>query len=192
MAFVAALQWLPPQQRAVLVLRDVYALSAAETAVVLETTEPAVHSTLQRARRTIAAPTGNRRPQPVDPRLLTDFVSAFERHDVDQLARLLRTDVVSSMPPLAFWLSGIDDVTTVFASGDGCRGHRLVPTGANGSPAFGQYAPTVTSTGATLHRPFAILVLETDGSAVSTMITCLDQAFRFPAFGLPEHLGPPD
>jgi len=192
MAFVAALQWLPPRQRAVLVLRDVYALSAAETAVVLGTTEHAVHSTLQRARRTVTAPTGDRAPQPVDPRLLTDFVSAFERHDVDALARLLRDDVVSSMPPLAFWLSGIDDVTGVFAAGDGCRGHRLVPTGANGGPAFGQYAPVVTSTGATTYRPFAILLLEVDGTAVSTMTTCLDQRDRFPAFGLPERLDPSD
>jgi len=188
MAFVSALQRLPPRQRAVLVLRDVYALSAAETAVVLGTSETAVHSSLQRARRTVTAPTDGSPAPPVDPELLEGFVSAFERHDVVALARLLRSDVVSSMPPVAFWLSGVDDVTAVFAAGDGCLGHRLVPTGANGSPAFGQYAPEVGPTGEVGYRPFAILLLEIEGAAISRMVTCLDLTDRFAAFGLPERL----
>ena len=117
-------------------------------------------------------------------------MSAFERHDVDALARLLRSDVVSSMPPVAFWLSGVDDVTAVFGTGDGCLGHRLVPTGANGAPAFGQYAPEVAPTGEVGYRPFAILLLEVEGTAISRMVTCLDLTDRFPAFGLPERLPP--
>jgi RNA polymerase sigma-70 factor (ECF subfamily) len=172
----------------VLVLRDVYALSAAETAVVLDTSETAVHSSLQRARRTVTAPTEAGPAPPVDPDLLDGFVSAFERHDVDALARLLRSDVVSSMPPVAFWLSGVEDVTAVFAAGDGCLGHRLLPTGANGSPAFGQYAPEISPTGEVCYHPFAILVLEIEGPAISRMVTCLDLRDRFGAFGLPERL----
>ncbi|WP_420113725.1 RNA polymerase subunit sigma-70 [Pseudactinotalea sp.] len=189
MAFVATLQRLPARQRAVLVLRDVYALSTAETADVLGTSESAVHSSLQRARRTVTAPR-DAPPRPVDPRLLSDFVTAFEQHDVEALARLLHADVVSSMPPVAFWLSGIDDVTNVFANGDGCVGHRLVPTGANGSPAFGQYAPETAPDGETVYRPFALLTLEVEGSAITRMVTCLDQADAFASFGLPERFEP--
>lgn len=191
MAFVAALQRLPPRQRVVLVLRDVYALSAAETAAVLGTSETAVHSTLRRARRTIAAPSPGAAARSVDDRLLDDFVMAFERHDVHALARLLTTDVITSMPPVAFWLSGIDEVSRAFASGAGCVGHRLLRTSANGSPAFGQYAPEQGPGGETVYRPFAIVLLEVEGAAVSTMVTYLDQRDRFAAFGLPESFADP-
>lgn len=188
MAFVAALQRLSARQRAVLVLRDVYAFSAAETAEVLGATPTAVHSTLQRARRTLAASPDT--SEPADPRLLSAFVAAFEAHDVDALTRLLHADVVSAMPPLAFWMSGVDDVTAVFAAGDGCVGHRLVPAGANGALAFGQYAPQQTPDGIVGYRPFAILTLEVEGSSVTRMVTFLDQVDRFGAFGLPEQLEP--
>lgn len=189
MAFVAALQQLSPRQRAVLVLRDVYAFSAAETAEALDATPTAVHSTLQRARRTLAALPADP-AEPPDPRLLSAFVEAFEAHDVDALTRLLHADVVSAMPPLAFWLSGVEDVTAVFAAGDGCLGHRLVPSGANGAPAFGQYAPVRTADGLLHHRPFALLTLDVDGPSVTRMVTHLDQVDRFAAFGLPERLEP--
>lgn len=191
MAFVAALQRLPPRQRAVLVLRDVYALSAAETAAVLDTNETAVHSTLQRARRTVVAPAPDGSARSVDDQLVDDFVSAFERHDVDALATLLAADVITSMPPVAFWLSGIEDVTRAFASATGCVGHRLVRTGANGSPAFGQYAPGQGPDGEAVYRPFAIVLLEVEAAAATSMVTFLDQRDRFAAFGLPETLTAP-
>lgn len=187
MAFVAALQHLTPPQRAVLVLRDVYRHSAAETAAILGISAAAAHSSLQRARKVLAGaePAPSDVPAPdVDPLLLDDFVRAFERHDVAGLAALLAEDVVFSMPPVAFWLRGAADYAALFASGDACVGHRLVPTTANGSPAFGQYAP------ADEHgmRPFALVVVESDGSRITRVTTCLDQADRFEAFGLPARL----
>ncbi|MBS4101004.1 RNA polymerase subunit sigma-70 [Tsukamurella paurometabola] len=187
MAFVAALQRLTPSQRAVLVLRDVYRHSAAETAAILGISATAVHSALQRARKALASagpPPSDLPAGEVDPRLLDGFVRAFERHDVAGLAALLAEDVVFSMPPVAFWLRGAVDYATLFGSGDACVGHRLVPTTANGAPAFGQYAPD--SGGAM--RPFALVVVESDGARITRVTTCLDQADRFEAFGLPAHL----
>lgn len=186
MAFVAALQRLSPRQRAVLVLRDVYGFSAEEVAELIDSQPAAVHSALQRARRAIDGTSEHDAdPEAVDPQLLEDFVSAFERHDVEALAALLHADVVSSMPPLAFWMDGIDDYLTTFARGDGCLGHRLVPTTANGGPAFGQYAPD-----GDVMRPFALLLLEVRDGRISRTTTCLDQRDRFEAFGLPEVLQP--
>lgn len=187
MAFVAALQHLTPSQRAVLVLRDVYRHSAAETAAMLGISAAAAHSSLQRARKVLAGagpapsdvPAGE-----VDARLLDGFVRAFERHDVAGLAALLAEDVVFSMPPVAFWLRGAADYAALFGSGDACVGHRLVPTTANGTPAFGQYAP---GDGGGM-RPFALVVIESDGARITRVTTCLDQADRFEAFGLPARL----
>lgn len=183
LAFVAALQRLSPRQRAVLVLRDVYAYSAQETAAILDTGTAAVHSALQRARRALDAAEPADGPPDVDARLLADFVSAFERHDVAGLATLLHADVISSMPPVSFWMSGIQDVITAFAGTDACVGHRLVPTMANGGPAFGQYAPA-----GDVLRPFALLLIEVTDGRISRMTTCLDLAGRFAAFGLPPSL----
>ncbi|MET9328100.1 RNA polymerase subunit sigma-70 [Tsukamurella sp. NPDC003166] len=187
MAFVAALQHLTPAQRAVLVLRDVYRHSAAETASILGISAAAAHSSLQRARRVLAgaAPAPSDVPAgDVDPRLLDGFVRAFERHDVAGLAALLAEDVVFSMPPVAFWLQGAAAYAALFASGDACVGHRLVATTANGSPAFGQYEPGDGNG----MRPFALVVLESDGARVTRVTTHLDQADRFEAFGLPVRL----
>lgn len=189
MAFVAALQHLTPSQRAVLVLRDVYRHSAAETASMLGISAAAAHSSLQRARKVLAgaAPASSDVPAPdVDQRLLDGFVRAFERHDVAGLAALLAEDVVFSMPPVAFWLRGADDYAALFGSGDACVGHRLVATTANGCPAFGQYAPGDEDG----MRPFALVVLESDGARITRVTTCLDQADRFEAFGLPARLLP--
>ncbi|MGZ9826877.1 RNA polymerase subunit sigma-70 [Tsukamurella ocularis] len=189
MAFVAALQHLTPAQRAVLVLRDVYRHSAAETASILGISAAAAHSSLQRARKVLAGagpapsdvPVGE-----VDARLLEGFVRAFERHDVAGLAALLAEDVVFSMPPVAFWLRGADDYAALFGSGDACVGHRLVPTTANGAPAFGQYEPGDEGG----MRPFALVVVESDGARITRVTTCLDQADRFESFGLPARLAP--
>ncbi|WP_205124446.1 RNA polymerase subunit sigma-70 [Tsukamurella sputi] len=187
MAFVAALQHLTPPQRAVLVLRDVYRHSALETASILGISAAAAHSSLQRARKVLAgaAPASSDvAAGAVDPRLLDGFVRAFERHDAAGLAALLAEDVVFSMPPVAFWLRGAEDYAAMFAGGDACVGHRLVPTTANGAPAFGQYAP---GNGKGM-VPFALVVVESDGDRITRVTTCLDQADRFEAFGLPARL----
>ena len=139
LAFVAALQRLPPRQRAVLILREVLAFSAAEVAELLGTTVASINSALQRARHTI------RRPAPAEPlddarrELLARYVDAFERHDVAALTALLHEDATMSMPPFTWWLGGRADLGAAFAHGGFCTNARLVPTSANGSPAFGQY-----------------------------------------------------
>nr|MDQ3611027.1 sigma-70 family RNA polymerase sigma factor [Actinomycetota bacterium] len=145
LAFVAALHHLPAQQRAVLILREVLRWQATEVAGLLETTVASVNSALQRARATLAAiDVADTDPfQPLDRAqqdLLARYVDAFERYDLDALTALLHEDVVQSMPPYPLWLRGHDDIRRWYlGTGIGCRGSRLVPTVANGSPAFGQY-----------------------------------------------------
>ncbi|WP_291412301.1 sigma factor-like helix-turn-helix DNA-binding protein [Actinophytocola sp.] len=142
LAFVAALQRLPPKQRAVLILRDVLAWHADEVARLLDTTVASVHSASQRARATLTE------PAPLEPLadthrdLLARYVDAFERYDVAALTALLHEAATMSMPPFAWWLRGRADIGAALAYSDGtCRGARLVPTSVNGSPAFGQYHP---------------------------------------------------
>ena len=142
LAFVAALQYLPPRQRAVLVLRDVLMLSAAETAQVLDTTAVAVNSALRRARAGLAA----QRPTPddlLDPdgeaarELVRRYVAAFERADVDELVRTLRADAALEMPPTPTWFAGREAVAAFLAAHVlGPPGRwRLQPVRANGQPA---------------------------------------------------------
>jgi RNA polymerase sigma-70 factor (ECF subfamily) len=195
LAFVAALQRLPPRQRAALLLAEVLGWSAAEIAGALETTVPAVNSALQRARAALAesAPP-ERGPEGLSPAqqtLLARYVDAFERYDVDALAALLREDATLSMPPYTLWLRGPEAVKAWFLGrGIACRGSRLVPTAANGLPAFGQYKPA----GPGLLRPWSLVVLELDGDRIVAMNHFLDTAAVFPRFGLPPELpaGPAD
>ncbi|WP_152365531.1 sigma-70 family RNA polymerase sigma factor [Microlunatus speluncae] len=184
LAFVAALQQLPPRQRAVLILREVLAWPAAEVATLLDTTVASVNSALQRARAAI------RRPVPAAPlddehrALLDRYVTAFERFDVDTLTALLHQDATMSMPPFAWWLQGRAAIRFVLERSDGgCHGARLLPTGANGSPAFGQYRPN-----GDVFRPFALVVLELSGGLIVNTITFLDAVDDFPRFGLPAEL----
>ena len=147
LAFVAALQHLPPKQRAVLILREVLRWQAAEVAELLDTTVASVNSALQRARATLRRPTSRRRAAASDGRgpapLLARYVDAFERYDMDALTSLLHEDATWSMPPYALWLQTHDDIAAwCLGPGIGCRGSRLVPTAANGSPAFAQYKPS--------------------------------------------------
>ncbi|MGZ8783120.1 MAG: sigma-70 family RNA polymerase sigma factor, partial [Gaiellaceae bacterium] len=145
LAFVAALQHLPPRQRAVLILCEVLQWKAAEIAELLDTSVASVNSALQRARTTLeAGKVGASDPAPAldeaDRDLLARYVSAFEAYDIDALTALIREDATQSMPPFDLWLRGRDDIFEWwFGPGIGCRGSRLVPTvGANGSPAYGQ------------------------------------------------------
>jgi RNA polymerase sigma-70 factor (ECF subfamily) len=191
LAFVAALQHLPPRQRAVLILREVLAWSAQEVADLLDTSVPSVNSALQRARATITtADTAADVNEPLDDgqkALLTRYVKAFEEYDLEALTTLLHDDATLSMPPLPLWLRGHDDISAWMAgTGSGCRGSRLVPVVANGMPAFGQYRPRLSGSG---HDPWALIVLEISAGRIVAVNNFLDTTRLFPLFGLPACLG---
>jgi RNA polymerase sigma-70 factor, ECF subfamily len=192
LAFVAALQHLPAQQRAVLILREVLRWKATEVAELLETSVAAVNSSLQRARATIDASeiTLSDGPAPMDAaqrELLARYVDAFERYDIESLTALLHEDATQSMPPFDLWLRGRDDVLTWwFGPGIGCKGSRVIPTlAANGSPAFGQYKPSETGEG---YEPWALQVVEIVEGRIVEITFFLDTGKLFPLFGLPPAL----
>jgi RNA polymerase sigma-70 factor (ECF subfamily) len=192
LAFVAALQHLPPRQRAVLILREVLRWKASEVAELLDTSVASVNSALQRARATLA--TSNDGPEDGPPAetlddekraLLARYVDAFERYDMESLTSLLKEDARWNMPPYALWLQTHDDIVRwCLGPGIGCRGSRLVPTVANGLPAFGQYKP---APGGGL-EPWSLQVVETSGGRISGITFFLDTARIFPLFGLPPRL----
>ncbi|MYS18754.1 RNA polymerase, sigma subunit, ECF family [Streptomyces sp. DvalAA-14] len=194
LAFVAALQHLPPRQRAVLILREVLAWKASETAELLGGSVASVNSALQRARATLAgAGVGAVRTAPApamdaeQQSLLDRYVDAFERYDLDSLTRLLHEDATLSMPPYPLWLRGHEDIRAWFlGTGIGCRGSRLLPVAANGAPGFGQYRPAEGGG----HRPWALQVLEISGGRVTGICSFLDTPRLFPLFGLPLELPP--
>ncbi len=187
LAFVAALQHLPPRQRAVLILCEVLRWQATEVAELLETSVASVNSALQRARATLAASdvsaTG---PAPLldeeHRALLARYVTAFEDYDMDALTSLIREDATQSMPPYDLWLRGRDDIFGWwFGPGAGCRGSRLVPTvAANGSPAYGQYKPAAGGG----YEPWALQVLEVSEGRLGEFTFFLDTDTLFPLFGL--------
>jgi RNA polymerase sigma-70 factor (ECF subfamily) len=191
LAFVAALQHLPPRQRAVLILRDVLCWQAGEVAALLDTSVASVTSALQRARARVADLDAETvEPyRPADPEqreLLARYCDAFERYDVDALVAMLRADAVMSMPPFAWWLRGRDDIAKVLHAADRpCAGTRLVPTVANGCPAFAQYRPPRPGA---RPEPFALVVVELTaeggpaGSIAAT--TTFLQPDLFPHFDL--------
>jgi RNA polymerase sigma-70 factor, ECF subfamily len=189
LAFVAALQHLPPRQRAVLILCEVLHWRAAEVAELLDTSVASVNSALQRARATLAATDvrATDATEPVDEELLARYVKAFEAYDIDALAALIQEDATQSMPPYDMWLSGRADILRWwFGPGIGCRGSRVVPTAAaNGSPAFGQYKPSETGDG---YEPWALQVLEVSGGRIIDFTFFLDTETLFPLFGLPARL----
>ncbi|MGZ4664303.1 MAG: sigma-70 family RNA polymerase sigma factor [Frankiaceae bacterium] len=191
LAFVAALQHLPPRQRAALILCEVLQWKASEVAELLGTTVASVNSALQRARMTMEAsrPTATG-PDPdrgmPDPELLARYVRAFEAYDIEALTALIHQDATQSMPPYDLWLSGRDDIFAWWLGpGIGCRGSRMLPTGtANGSPAFGQYKPSDAGG----HEPWALQVLELGGGQIVEMTFFLGTEKLFPLFGLPPRL----
>jgi RNA polymerase sigma-70 factor (ECF subfamily) len=188
LAFVTALQHLPAKQRAVLILREVLRWQATEVAELLDTSVASVNSALQRARATLAThETESDRGQVVDDtqqELLALYVDAFERYDIASLVRLLRDDVVMSMPPYDFWLRGPQQMSEWFlGNGSGCKGSRLIPFFANGSAAFGSYR----SDGHGGHMPFAIQVIEIEGGQIVGHHNFLDTKL-FAAFRLPDRL----
>jgi RNA polymerase sigma-70 factor (ECF subfamily) len=186
------LQHLPARQRAVLILRDVLRWPASEVAELLDMSVAAVNSALQRARATLGALPQEPRPTPLgeaDADLLQRYVDAFERYDIDRLVTLLHEDAIQSMPPYAMWLQGAADIGRwmVQPGPSACRGSRLVPTFANGCPAFGQYRPDPNGG----YAPWAVQVLEVSGSKIAGMhffLAGLAPERLFPSFGLPVHL----
>jgi len=193
LAFVAALQHLPPRQRAVLILCEVLRWKASEVAELLETSVASVNSALQRARATLEA--SNLSPTETAPSvdradadLLSRYVEAFERYDMDALTSLIHEDATQSMPPYDLWLAGRDDILAWWVGpGVGCRGSRVIPTlAANGAPAFGQYKPRERGEG---YEPWALQVLEIENGKIVELTFFLDTETVFPLFGLP--LEPP-
>ncbi|HEY5295368.1 MAG TPA: sigma-70 family RNA polymerase sigma factor [Gaiellaceae bacterium] len=189
LALVAALQHLPPRQRAVLILCEVLRWQASEVAELLETSVPSVNSALQRARATLEASDvrvadAPRSADPADAELLARYVEAFERYDMEALTSLIHEDATQSMPPFDLWLTGRDDIFTWWLGpGIGCSGSRVIPTvAANGAPAFGQYKPNETGTG---FEPWALQVLELVDGKIAELTFFLDTKAVFPLFGLP-------
>lgn len=179
LAFVSALQRLPARQRAALLLREVAGLTAAETAEVLETSVPAVNSALQRARAAIEAPSVDADAAPVGD-LVDRYVDAFERYDMTALTALVREDVALCMPPYPLWVRGPRDVAAfMLGPGAHCRNSRLVPVGANGAPAFGQYHRDAEG-----WHPWSLVVLDLRGGRIATIHHFLDTERLFPRFGL--------
>jgi RNA polymerase sigma-70 factor (ECF subfamily) len=192
LAFVAALQHLPPRQRAVLILCEVLRWQATEVAELLGTSVASVNSALQRARAGLSA-SGVSAADPAPDldeeqrALLERYVDAFQRYDIDALTALIREDATQSMPPYDLWLSGRDDIFAWwFGPGIGCKGSRVIPAGtANGSPAFGQYKPSESGSG---FDPWALQVVELSAGGIAEITFFLDTDTLFPLFGLPPRL----
>jgi RNA polymerase sigma-70 factor (ECF subfamily) len=199
LAFMAALQELPPKQRVVLILREVLAWKAAEVAELLDTSVASVNSALQRARATLAERAEERPGDVSDPldeeqrKLLERYVAAFEGYDMAALTALLHEDAIMTMPPFDLWLLGPSDMagfmTTVGAS---CAGSRLLPVEVNGLPGYAHYKPDPENGG---FAPWAVQVLEVSEGRIAALHCFLDTSRFFPLFGLAPHLdadGQPD
>src|SRR5579862_6985560 len=188
LAFVAALQHLPPKQRAALILCEVLKWQASEAAELLETSVASVNSALQRARATLATADVGAASElgPEELALLERYVEAFEAYDIDRLTDLLHEDAIQSMPPYSLWLEGRDDIFTWWLGpGIGCKGSKLVAVGpANGMPAWGQFKPAPGGG----YEPWALIVPAVSDGRISELTFFLDTERMFPLFGLPERL----
>jgi RNA polymerase sigma-70 factor (ECF subfamily) len=191
LALVAALQHLPPRQRAVLILSEVLRWQASEVAELLDTSVASVNSALQRARATLSAgdvsiSTTPTEPDDTDRELLDRYVQAFQDYDMDALTSLIQEDATQCMPPFDLWLDGREDILTWwFGPGIGCSGSRVVPApSANGAPTFGQYKPSEGGG----YEPWALQVLRLEGGRIVEFTFFLDTETLFPLFGLPPRL----
>ncbi len=188
LAFVAALQHLPPRQRAVLILREVLRWQAAEVAALLDMTVVSVNSALQRARATLASldlePGGVASVEADQEALLARYVDTFERYDIDSLVTLLHEDATFSMPPFPLWLRG-PEAAAAFMRGTGakCEGSRVLPTRANGGPAAAIYNRTPEGGFA----PWAVVVIEEAEGRIQGLHHFIGPQ-QFGQFGLPDRL----
>ena len=190
LAFVAAMQFLPARQRAVLILREVLRWQATEVAELLDTTVASVNSALQRARATLAEADVDDLPldrlDDEHQALLERYVTLFESYDIASLVTLLHDDCQFTMPPHDMWLQGHDDIAGwMLGPGIECKDGRLlpIPGGANGCPAFASYRQTSPG----VWTPWSVVVLELSGGKVSTLHNFL-YPDRFPDLGLPTRL----
>jgi RNA polymerase sigma-70 factor (ECF subfamily) len=186
LAFVAALQHLPPRQRAVLILREVLRWKADEVATLLDSTVASVNSALQRARATLADLDGRPAPRTLDDddrALLARYLDAFERYDIEAFVQLLHEDATQHMPPFEMWLRGAGDIGTwMQGPGAECRGSRVFLASANGTPAVAQYRPRAGGG----HEPWGLHVLEIEGGRVVHISSFLDLGTGlFVTLGLP-------
>lgn len=189
LAFVAALQHLPPRQRAALILCEVLKWQATEAAELLDTTVASVNSALQRARATLAEHATeplDRRLDPEHEALLAQYVDLFERYDIPALTALLRRDAIMTMPPFDMWLQGADDLAAWFLQqGIACKGSTLVPCDVNGTAGFGSYKPGDDG----LLHAWAIQVVDVAGGRIVGHHNFIYPEL-FEAFGLPLVLQP--
>jgi RNA polymerase sigma-70 factor, ECF subfamily len=187
LALIAALQHLPPRQRAVLILRDVLKWRAAEVADLLDTSTAAVNSVLQRARAQLdqAAPIEDEIVEPTTAgqrELLDRYVTAFEAKDIAGIVELLTKDAVWEMPPFTAWYQGPDHIGRhlELRCPAGPDDLRLIPTEANGQPAFGMYLRD----GDRVFRPFTLQVLTVTAAGITHVVSFFDLRL-FATFGLP-------
>jgi RNA polymerase sigma-70 factor (ECF subfamily) len=192
LAFVAALQHLPPRQRAVLILREVLRWQATEAAELLGMTVASVNSALQRARATIdqlnVDASGPAVLQGDEQELLDKYVDSFERYDIDSLVALIADDAEFSMPPFDLWLRGTPDIAKWYTGqGAACEDSRMIATRANGCAAFAQYKLTEDGTA---REPWALQVIEVGDGRITGLHHWIPPfAGRlFEQFGLPARL----
>ena len=193
LAFMAALQHLPPKQRAVLILREVLRWQASEVATLLDTSVASVNSALQRARETLDnkkvsldSASASAELDEDAKALLMRYMTAFEQYDMDALTAVLHDDAVWNMPPFDLWLQTHDDIVSwCLGQGYACEGSRLIPIEVNGSPGFAQYKPSAD--GSRL-EPWSVQVLEMRDGKLSGITFFLDTQRFFPRWGLPAFL----
>ena len=191
LAFVAAIQQLPPRQRAALMLCDVLGWPSAEAASLLDGSTASINSALQRARETLSNRYSDRRPSlesqptPAQQKLLGRYLRAWEGHDVHGFVAVLKEDATAIMPPWLQWFTGRETIGTFFAAAwKTCGGLHLVPTSANGQPAFAIYEFSTADKRWSFHS-LHVLTLEND--AISAITLFLD-SHLFHEFGLPQFL----
>src|SRR5579863_7980044 len=192
LAFVAAIQLLPARQRAVLLLCDVLGWAAAEAAALLESSTASINSALQRARETLAKHYPGSRPEatplsnPVQQKLLDRYLDAWQRHNVNGFVALLKEDATVIMPPWREWFIGRDTIGSFFgAAWKTCNGLRLVPTGANGQPAFAVYELSSGPDARWAAHSIHVLSLNQENISTITMFVPPTGPDLFKSFGLP-------
>jgi RNA polymerase sigma-70 factor (ECF subfamily) len=191
LAFVAAIQELPPRQRAAVLLCDVLGWASAEAATLLGGSTASINSALQRGRDTLAKrypdgrPPTSPRPSAAQQKLLDRYLQAWEGHDLEGFVALLKEDATFTMPPWLQWYAGRAAIGQFFAlAWQACGGLRLVPTAANGQPAFGLYVRTGADAPWAAHA-LQVLTLEHDAISALTLFVQPGDARLFGAFGLP-------